>query len=144
MTIFPIAAGIVSILYAGFLAWQVLKAPKGDSVMQEIAKAIQEGALAFLKRQYQTIAVVAVLIFIVLWFVFGDNPWIAIGFLTGAVTSALAGILGMSVAVQRLWQLRGKAKHPKTLPQPWSLHTFQKDRQPCQHRLLRYRPHCLQ
>src|SRR3989338_4297019 len=100
MTFFPIAAGILSILYAGFLAWQVLQAPKGDSAMQEIAKAIQEGASAFLKRQYQTIAFVAVLIAVVLWFVFIDNPWIAAGFLVGAATSALAGILGMGVAVR--------------------------------------------
>ncbi len=100
MTLFPIAAGIVSIAYAGFLAWQVLQAPKGNLAMQEIAKAIQEGALAFLKRQYQTIAVVAVIIAVVLWFLFGDNPWIAIGFLVGAITSAIAGILGMSVAVR--------------------------------------------
>lgn len=100
MTIFPIAAGIVSIVYAGFLAWLVLRAPKGDSAMQEIAKAIQEGALAFLKRQYQTITIVALAIAIVLWFVFGDNPWIAVGFLTGAVASAAAGILGMVVAVR--------------------------------------------
>ena len=100
MTVFPIAAGIVSIVYAGFLAWQVLQAPKGNAAMQEIAKAIQEGALAFLKRQYQTIAVVAVFVAIVLWFVFGDNPWVAAGFLLGAATSAVAGILGMSVAVR--------------------------------------------
>jgi K(+)-stimulated pyrophosphate-energized sodium pump len=100
MTVFPIAAGIVSIAYAVFLARQVLRAPKGNAAMQEIAKAIQEGALAFLKRQYQTIAVVAVCIGIILWFVFGDNPWIAVGFLVGAATSAIAGILGMMVAVR--------------------------------------------
>src|SRR3989338_8020176 len=100
MTIFPIAAGIISIVYAGFLAWQVLQAPKGNAAMQEIASAIQEGALAFLKRQYQTIAIVAVLIALALWFIFGDNPWVAIGFLVGAGTSAVAGILGMSMAVR--------------------------------------------
>src|SRR3989338_4291077 len=100
MTVFPIAAGIISIVYAGFLARQVLRAPKGNAAMQEIARAIQEGALAFLKRQYQTIAVVAVLIAAVLWLVFGENPWIATGFLLGAATSALAGILGMMIAVR--------------------------------------------
>ncbi len=100
MTIFPIVAGIVSIVYAVFLARQVLRAPNGNAAMQEIARAIQEGALAFLRRQYQTIALVAILIAIILWFVFRDNPWIAVGFLVGSVASAIAGILGMMVAVR--------------------------------------------
>ncbi|MCH8986842.1 sodium-translocating pyrophosphatase, partial [Patescibacteria group bacterium] len=95
-----IATSLIAIGYAAFLAWQVLKAPKGDEKMQEISKAIQEGASAYLKRQYRTVAIVAVPIFLVLWFLFGDNPWVSIGFLVGAVASALAGFLGMMVAVR--------------------------------------------
>ncbi len=68
--------------------------------MGEIAKAIQQGALAYLKRQYLTIAVVALLVFLVLWFVFEDNKAIAVGFLLGAAASGLAGFLGMMVAVR--------------------------------------------
>ena len=95
-----IATSLAAIGYAAFLAWQVLKAPKGDEKMQEISKAIQEGASAYLKRQYRTVAIVAVPIFLVLWFLFGDNPWVSIGFLVGAIASALAGFLGMMVAVR--------------------------------------------
>lgn len=68
--------------------------------MQEISQAIQEGASAYLKRQYRTIAIVAIPIFVILLLMFRDNPAIAIGFLIGAATSALAGFLGMMVAVR--------------------------------------------
>jgi len=100
MLIFPIAASLLSIAYAAFLAWRVLKAPRGDTRMQEISQAIQEGASAYLKRQYLTVAVVAVPIFVILLLMFRENPAIAIGFLIGAVASALAGFLGMMVAVR--------------------------------------------
>jgi len=98
LILFPIIASLLSIAYAAFLAWQVLKAPRGTSVMNEISLAIQEGASAYLKRQYRTIAIVAVPIFILLLVVFNEK--IAIGFLIGAVASALAGFLGMMLAVR--------------------------------------------
>ena len=91
---------IFSIVYAAFLAWQVLKAPKGDALMQEIAQAIQQGAMAYLKRQYITAAIVALVIFGILLFLFKDNPWIAGGFLVGAVVSSLAGFWGMAISVR--------------------------------------------
>ena len=100
MLIFPITASLLSIGYAAFLTWQVLKQPKGDQQMQDISSAIQEGASAYLKRQYRTIAIVALPVFIALWLLFQDNPWIAVGFLVGAAASALAGFLGMMVAVR--------------------------------------------
>ncbi len=68
--------------------------------MTEIARAIQEGASAYLKRQYRTIAIVATLIFVILWFVFSENKSVAFGFLVGAVASALTGFLGMMVSVR--------------------------------------------
>ncbi len=100
MLTFPIFASLLSIGYAAFLTWQILKLPKGDPTMQKIALAIQEGASAYLKRQYRTIAIVAVPVFVALWLLFQGNPWIAVGFLIGAVASALAGFLGMMVAVR--------------------------------------------
>ena len=100
MTALPFIASVLSIVYAAFLAARVLQSPAGDPAMKEIAKAIQEGASAFLKRQYRTIAIVAILIFFILWFVFPENKSIAFGFLVGSMTSALAGFLGMTVSVR--------------------------------------------
>ncbi|TSC56000.1 MAG: K(+)-stimulated pyrophosphate-energized sodium pump [Parcubacteria group bacterium Greene0714_21] len=100
MLVFPIFASVLSIGYAVFLAWQVLQQPKGDVKMQEIALAIQEGAWAYLKRQYRTIALVAFPVGAILWFLFLDNPAVAIGFLIGAAASGLAGFLGMMIAVR--------------------------------------------
>src|SRR3989344_475976 len=100
MIVFSISAGLLSILYAAFLAWQVLKAPKGDATMQEIAKAIQQGAMAYLKRQYKAAAIVAIAIFVVLLLLFRDNALIAVGFLVGAVVSSLAGFWGMAISVR--------------------------------------------
>src|SRR3990167_4072078 len=119
MTIFSLFASLLSIGYASLLAALVLRAPAGDSVMKEIAKAIQEGASAYLKRQYRTIAVVAVLIFVILWFVFPENNSIAFGFLVGAVASALAGFLGMIVSVRANIRVAEAAK--STLEKAFSL-----------------------
>src|SRR3990167_3864097 len=119
MTIFSLFASLLSIGYASLLAALVLRAPAGDSVMKEIAKAIQEGASAYLKRQYRTIAVVAVLIFVILWFVFPENNSIAFGFLVGAVASALAGFLGMIVSVRANIRVAQAAK--STLEKAFSL-----------------------
>src|SRR3989344_5565155 len=100
MTALPFIASVLSIVYAAFLAARVLQSPAGDPAMKEIAKAIQEGASAFLKREFRTIAIVAILIFFILWFVFPENKSIAFGFLVGSMTSALAGFLGMTVSVR--------------------------------------------
>ena len=67
--------------------------------MQEIARSIQEGASAYLNKQYSVVALVGIVIFILLWFIV-DNPATAIGFALGAVASALAGYIGMNVAVR--------------------------------------------
>jgi len=91
------SAGL-AIIYGIILIWQILRADAGSEKMQEIARAIQTGAKAYLNRQYKTVAVIAVLLAIILWFAFG--PKTAIGFVIGAVLSASAGYIGMNVAVR--------------------------------------------
>lgn len=88
----------VSLFYGIWLIVDVLKKPSGDEKMQEIAKAIQIGASAYLQRQYKVVAIVALLMSALIYYGLGKNT--AIGFLIGAVLSALAGFIGMSVAVR--------------------------------------------
>jgi K(+)-stimulated pyrophosphate-energized sodium pump len=96
--IFALAAAVVALAWGAFLVRWVLKQPAGEGKMVEIAKAIQEGAKAYLNRQYKTIAAIGAVIFIILWVALGMN--IALGFAVGAVFSALAGYIGMSVSVR--------------------------------------------
>jgi len=93
-----LGSAALGIIYGLILIWQVLKADPGSEKMQEIAGAIQQGARAYLNRQYKTVAVIAVLLAIILWFALG--PKTAIGFLIGAILSASAGYIGMNVAVR--------------------------------------------
>ena len=91
--------GLVAIAYGAFLTILVLRAPSGEPKMQEIARSIQEGASAYLNKQYSVVALVGIVIFILLWFIV-DKPTTAIGFALGAVASSLAGYIGMNVAVR--------------------------------------------
>src|SRR3989344_2616025 len=93
-----IGAGILSILYGIYLTFSILQKPQGDEKMNEIADAIREGATAFMKRQYTVISLIGAVIFAILYFALG--PLTALGFGVGAVFSAVAGIVGMSVAVR--------------------------------------------
>ena len=94
-----ICAGAAIVYGIGLTVW-LLGLPAGSERMQSIAKAVQEGASAYLRRQYQTIAIVAVVLFLVIGF-WNDLGWgTAVGFLIGAVFSAAAGFIGMNVAVR--------------------------------------------
>src|SRR2546423_5942673 len=83
----------------GLTSW-VLSRPAGSERMQEIARAVQEGAAAYLRRQYTTIAVVAIAPFLLLGFYHKLGWGTAVGFLIGALLSAAAGFIGMNVAVR--------------------------------------------
>ncbi|WP_404933243.1 sodium-translocating pyrophosphatase [Nitratireductor sp. L15S-10] len=93
-----IACGVLSILYAIWATRSVLAADQGNARMQEIAGAIREGAQAYLTRQYTTVAIVGVVVFILAWWLLTGVA--AIGFLIGAVLSASAGFIGMHVSVR--------------------------------------------
>jgi len=95
---FALISSVVAIAYGAILAASIIKKPAGNDRMKEIAAAIQAGAKAYLNRQYRTIAVIAVILFLVLGFAL--NWTIAIGFLVGALLSALAGFIGMNVSVR--------------------------------------------
>jgi K(+)-stimulated pyrophosphate-energized sodium pump len=93
-----IAAGALAVLYGIVTSRQVLAANAGNARMQEIAAAIQEGASAYLNRQYRTIGIVGIIIFVILLATLGWRT--GVGFLVGAVLSALAGYIGMNVSVR--------------------------------------------
>jgi len=94
-----LAAGIISVVYGFVQARSIQAAPAGDARMREIAAAIQEGANAYLGRQYRTIAIVGVVVVILLAVAF--RSWQApLGFIIGAVLSGAAGFIGMKVSVQ--------------------------------------------
>ena len=93
-----ILCGVLALIYGLITARQVLAADAGNARMQEIAAAVQEGAAAYLNRQYTTIGIVGVVILIVLGLTLGIQ--VAIGFLIGAALSAVAGYVGMNVSVR--------------------------------------------
>ena len=96
--IFSCIAGALAIIYGFITAKQVLSMSAGTKKMQEISNAIQEGASAYLKRQYYTIALVGVIIFIIIAFFL--NLSVALGFLVGAILSGMAGFIGMHISVR--------------------------------------------
>jgi len=93
-----IAAGALGVLYGLVQTASLMKAETGNDKMREIAAAIQEGASAYLNRQYTTIAMVGVVILIAAWLLIGQ--YAAIGFVIGAVLSGLAGFAGMLISVR--------------------------------------------
>src|SRR5829696_9214024 len=105
-----ICAGIAIAYGIGLAVW-LLGRPAGSQRMQEIARAVQEGAAAYLRRQYTTIAVVAIVPFLLLG-LYNKLGWgTAFGFLIGAALSAAAGFIGMFVAVRSNVRTAEAAKH---------------------------------
>ena len=112
-----IITGAVSILYGIGLGWQILKKDQGSQKVQDIARAIQVGANAYMKRQTQTLAIVAIIVFALIWWQISLVS--GLGFLLGAVLSALAGIAGMFISVRT--NLRVTHAASKGLPQAFAL-----------------------
>jgi K(+)-stimulated pyrophosphate-energized sodium pump len=95
---FAIISGVVAIVYGLVLARLVIEKDAGNERMREIAKAIQDGASAYLNKQYKTIGMIAAVLFIIIGLILSWT--MALGFLVGAVFSALAGYIGMNVSVR--------------------------------------------
>ncbi len=98
MQSFIILCGLAAVLYGIITSRQILSLSPGNQKMQEIARAIQEGAKAYLNRQYLTISIVGVVIFFLIWLIF--DLYSAIGFLIGAFFSGAAGYVGMNISVR--------------------------------------------
>lgn len=94
----PLGCAVGAIVYGALAGGWVVKLPAGNERMQQIAAAIQEGADAYMKRQYTSVAVVGVVLFGIIFATLGMNT--ALGFAVGAVFSALAGFIGMYVSVR--------------------------------------------
>ncbi len=98
--LFALICAGVAVAWGVYLTYWLLSRPDGDDRMREIAKAVQEGAAAYLRKQYSTIAAVSIVPFLILGF-YNKLGWgTAVGFLIGAVLSSAAGFIGMNVAVR--------------------------------------------
>jgi len=100
LRIWALIAAVLALGFVGYLAAIILRESEGNDKMREIARAIHQGARAFLRREFITLAIFTVVLFIVLALFIDPKPWVAVAYLFGTVTSALAGFLGMTIATK--------------------------------------------
>ncbi|MBI4692366.1 MAG: sodium-translocating pyrophosphatase [Candidatus Terrybacteria bacterium] len=108
MIYFAIISSLIAITFAFIVKNKIIKQSPGNEKMREISRAIKDGSKAYLKRQYKTVFIVAVILIIVLWYFFGFKT--SLGFLIGGAASALAGYFGMLTAVMANSRVAESAK----------------------------------
>jgi len=112
----PIIISLFAIVFVFFLIKKINKMPVAKGKAIDITKAVQEGAMSYLKRQYKTIGIVAILLFFVIWLFFGFQMGFGAGFamafcfLIGAVLSGLSGFVGMLISTQANTRVAESAK----------------------------------
>jgi len=97
---YAVVAGVLGLAFAVFLALYVLRQDQGSDKLREISAAIKEGAIAFLRREYQILAIFVVVIAIGLGFIPNLGWWVTLAFVFGAISSAVAGYIGMNMAIR--------------------------------------------
>jgi K(+)-stimulated pyrophosphate-energized sodium pump len=97
---YAVVAGVLGLAFAVFLALYVLRQDQGSDKLREISASIKEGAIAFLRREYQILAIFVVVIAIGLGFIPNLGWWVTLAFVFGAISSAVAGYIGMNMAIR--------------------------------------------
>jgi K(+)-stimulated pyrophosphate-energized sodium pump len=109
MLYLPVIVALFTLVFAGFLIQKIQRAPSGTGKMIAIANFIKEGAISYLKRQFKTVGIVAVILFLILWLALGIK--MGLGFLVGAVFSGLAGFIGMIISTKANVRVAEAAKN---------------------------------
>ncbi|MFC2066636.1 sodium-translocating pyrophosphatase [Chloroflexota bacterium] len=100
LKILVLVAGVLALGFVGYLVSTILRESEGNEKMKEISSAIRQGAMAFLRREFMTLAAFTVVVFIILAFLIEPRPLVAVSYLLGTITSSLAGWLGMNIATK--------------------------------------------
>ena len=98
--IWVILAGVIALAFVGYLAFSILRQEEGNEKMRTISRAIRQGTMAFLRREFLTLAFFTVIMVVILALLIEPKPWVALAYLFGTLTSALAGFLGVSIATR--------------------------------------------
>lgn len=98
--IWVIVVGVLALAFVVYLTFTILRQEQGNQRMQELSYAVRQGAMAFLRREFITLAIFTAVMVLILALLIEPKPWVALAYFLGTLTSALAGFLGMSIATR--------------------------------------------